>query len=176
MVLATPADWVLAYNEKTLKDLCSDSGTPIADLTTNPRVLRFLDIGAGHVIAACVVSGIYSTDDLEEIANTSGPTQSLMKGLVCKLALIEAMEKNPEKFASESLAKIREQTEEYLDQLRNGKRLFVVPSNPTGNSDAGTPQCDGMTTMAILNRNGLPTRVRNYYPNAAQRQPRNRQI
>jgi hypothetical protein len=173
MSYITPADWIVMYNPKTLGDLCSTSGASVTDLTANPQALFFLDAASGEVAAACLVAKLYTDADLTEIAGTSGPSQNHFKRIVGQVALRLAMENRPEKYAKQVEA-LREVCEKVLDQLREGKRLFVVPSKPEWQEDGGLPAVSGMSTARILNRNSLPTRTRNFYPSAAQRQPLNR--
>jgi hypothetical protein len=173
-LLAQPSDWITYYNPGTLGDLCSDTGIRVQDLTNNPRALTYLSAASGEVASACLVSRLYTIEDLTEIATTAGPSQDALKRLVCQIALRLAMENRPEKF-TETCEKQREVTEATLDHLRQGKRLFVVPSKPFDLADGGLPKCEGMTTAQVLLRNSLPNRTRNFYPNQGQRMPLNRQ-
>jgi hypothetical protein len=174
MSYAAPADWIVYYNAKTLGDLCGEAGASAANLASNPRALTYLSAASGRLASACLVSKLYTDADLTEIAATAGPSQDHLKSIVCRIALLLAMENRPEKFG-DKIEALRETVESDLDQLRQGKRLFVVPSRPEWQEEGGLPQCSGMSTYAIYNRNSLPTRVRNFYPNADQRQPLNRQ-
>jgi hypothetical protein len=174
MSYATPADWILYYDPGTLGDLCSSTGTRVTDLTANERALTFLSAASGEVASACLVSKLYTDTDLTEIATVAGPSKDLLKRLVCQIAMRLAMETRPEKFREAAQA-MREVTEATLDQLRQGKRLFVIPSKPYDAAEGGLPACSGMTAMQVTNRNRLADRTRNFYPNSAQRLPLDRQ-
>ncbi|MGO9108537.1 MAG: hypothetical protein ACLP9L_04825 [Thermoguttaceae bacterium] len=174
MAFITPSDWVLMYNPKTLGDLCSTTGVSVPDLTNNAEALFFLDAASGELAAACLVSKLYEMEDLTNIATVPGPSQNYFKRVVGQIALRLAMENRPEKYAKQ-IQSLREVCEATLEQLRQGKRLFVNPVNPEWQADGGVPACSGMSTWKIVNRNSLPNRTRNFYPDAAQRQPLNRQ-
>ncbi len=174
MAFIAPADWILMYNPKTLGDLCSTTGVSVPDLTSNPQALYFLDAASGELAAACLVAEQYTMDDLTAIAGTAGPSQNHFKQLVGMIALRLAMESRPEKYAKQ-VQGLREACEASLEQLRQGKRLFVNPLNPNYQAEGGVPACSGMSTWKIVNRNSLPTRTRNFYPSTEQRQPLNRQ-
>ncbi len=172
----TPAQWLLQYDANTIGDLCSDTGTPVtpAALATNPVALQMLSSASGHLQAACAVSGIYSVEDLNAIAGNDGdPGQSLLFEIIGQMAMVLAMRRRPEKLGSETLKQLREEVEQYLDLLRNGKRLFLVPDN-TGNVTAGQVTVDGPTLATMQRVNGITIRTRNYYPSVAQRLPRGR--
>ena len=169
----TPAQWAMLSDINTLQDLLSDSGTPI-DLTTSDVAAQLLSQASGHLLAACLVSGIYSPEDLNAIAtNTGDPSQSLMFEIIGQLATVSAIRRRPEKMSSENAKALREEAEGYLDLLRNGKRLFAVPNNP-GNIEAGQVEIDGPTLPTMQKVNGITIRTRNYYPSVAQRLPRGR--
>ena len=127
MSYITPDDWILMYNPKTLGDLCSVTGTSVTDLTANPQALFFLDAASGEVAAACLVAKLYTDADLTEIASTPGPSQAHFKRIVGQIALRLAFENRPEKYG-EKVEALREVCDKTLEQLRDGKRLFVVPS------------------------------------------------
>lgn len=170
---ATPADWAKYSDIRTLKDLCSDSGTAASDLASNAIALELLKAASGDVLAACLVSHLYEPEDLDLIAATDGHSQSLLKQLVCKIATIAAIRRRPDRIGAESLKVLLEETEDYLDRLRSGKRLFVVPGS-TSQPDAGTVEVDGPTLATMERVNGISIRTRNYYPSVAQRLPRGR--
>lgn len=170
----TPAQWALLSDSRTLCDLLSDSDTPINDLSSSPVALQLLSQASGHLLAACLVSGIYSADDLNAVATNAGdPSQSLMFEIIGQLATVAACRRRPEKMGSETLKSMREEAEMYLDLLRTGKRLFAVPGN-SGNIEAGQVLIDGPTLPTMQRVNGITIRTRNYYPSVAQRLPRGR--
>ena len=58
------------------------------------------------------------------------------------------MENRPEKYGKQVEA-LRETCDGTLEQLRLGKRLFVVPSKPEWQADGGVPACTGMSTWKL---------------------------
>ena len=168
----TPAQWALTTDARTIADLCSDSGTPV-DLTTDETAPALLSAASGHLVAACLVSGIYSTDDLALVAaNTGDPSQSLMFEIIGQIASAALLRRRLG--ATNEVAKaLKEEAEQYLDLLRNGKRLFSVPGN-TNNIEAGQVEVDGPTLARMQQVNGITIRTKNFYPSVAQRLPRGR--
>ena len=53
------------------------------------------------------------------------------------------------------------------------RKGYALP--PEWQEDGGLPEVSGMSASAIVRRNSLADRVRNFYPNTYQRQPLNRQ-
>ena len=114
----------------------------VADLTSDPQALNFLDEASGELAAACLTAQLYTDADLAEIATVAGPSQAYMKRIVGRIALRNAMENRPEKYGKQ-LEALREICDGVLEQLRGGKRLFVVPSRPNWQAEGGTPECSG---------------------------------
>jgi len=169
----TPDQWQLYLDGNSLADLLSDSGTP-ANIASSPAAYQLLSAASGHLLAACLVSGIYSADDLALVAaNTGDPSQSLMFEIIGQIALVSLLRRRPEKGSAETTTSLREEAEQYLDLLRQGKRLFAVPGN-SGNIEAGQVEVDGPTLPTMRRVNGITIRTKNYYPSVAQRLPRGR--
>ena len=167
---ATSADLLDFVDARTVGDLLSDTGDPvttvgIASDTTLPVLLQ---AASGQVEAACGTSDLYTP---VQLAALTGNSQSLLKQLVCTLALVALVRRRPEKYGSKHWQNIRKETEEYLDRLRDGQRLFDDPSK----REAGLPTIDGPSAMTYQYMNMLPSRVRNYFPSVAQRLPLGRQ-
>ena len=157
-------DLITFADERTVKDLLSDDGNYVGDASNDPKLLTILSTASGMVEAACGVSDLYTPDDL---AKLSGNSLSLLKSLVCSLAIFLLISRRPEKYGTECRQAIREETEEYLDKLRKGMRLFDDQSRRT----AGVPNVDGPTAVDYQNLNSLPVRARNFFPSMAQRLP-----
>lgn len=157
-------DLISRYDERTVRDLLSDDGTPVGDLSGDSKLSANLQAASGRVEAACLVGQIYTAANL---AALTGNTLELLKEIVCDLCMLRLVMRRPEKVSDEHIKVLRETTEEYLEQLRKGERLFDV----TANVEAGLPTVDGPTAIDYQNLNLLPDRIKNYYPARARRLP-----
>lgn len=152
------------FDEQTVKDLLSDSGDPVIDVTTDAKALTLLAAARGRLASACTVSNMYAAADLDDLA---GDSAALRDEIVCKAFMVSLARRRPEKFASDYWKAIAEEVEEYLDRLRKGERLFDVADN----REAGLPTIDGPTLTTYERLNMLPDRTNNYYPGRGGRLP-----
>jgi len=161
---ATATDLAARYDENTIKDLASDTGEPVDDITTDPKVLAALDDASGRVESAITVARIYSAADL---AGLTGNTLALLKRITCELAMVFLIQRRPEKYADEALERMKAGAEDFLDRLRKGERLFAVEAA----RDAGLPEIDGPSAITYNRLNMIPDRTRNFYPSRKSRLP-----
>lgn len=164
MSYATPADLAVRFDESTISDLASDTGEPVADISTDTNVLAAMEDASGRVDAALLMARMYSPADLGAL---TGNSQGLLKRIVCELAMAFLIERRPEKFNGDRPENVRRAAEDYLDLLRRGERIF----NVEGVKDAGLPEIDGPTVTQYNRLNLLPDRTRNYYPRRGKRLP-----
>ena len=157
-------DLVAFSDERTILDLLSDTGDYAGDPTTDAKLLVLLSAASGQIEAACGVADLYKPDDL---AKLTGNSLALLKQLVAALTMVSLVRRRPEKYGSDYWQAVRAETEEYLDRLRKGERLFDDPAKRA----AGLPTIDGPTALDYNSLNLLPSRTRNYFPSVAQRLP-----
>jgi phage gp36-like protein len=161
---ADPSDMIVRYDEQTVKDLLSDTGEPIVDLTTNAKLLALLEAASGRLEAALLVARHYTVVELSAL---TGNSLALLKDIVCDLTMTKLLRRRPEKFGSDAIKAASQEAEEYLDRLRNGERLFDVPAH----IDAGLPSVDGPSTIDYQNLNLIPDRTQRFYPARMRRLP-----
>lgn len=162
---ATPADLTTRYDVTTIKDLASDTGEPIADVTTDVVVLAALADASGKIDAALSVSQMYDPeDDLEAL---TGNSLALLKRICCQLAMAFLLGRRPEKFAQESISRAKQEAEEYLEMLRRGERVFGSAAHEA----AGLPTIDGMTSVDYTRLQMIPDRVHNFFIDRSKRLP-----
>jgi phage gp36-like protein len=152
------------FDVRTLADLASDSGEPIADVTDDPNILAALEDASGRMDAAALRGKLYTPTQLGAL---TGNSLALRKRICCEIALAYLMARRPEKYGAESLKGMMESSEAYLEMLRKGDRLFEVDAL----IEAGLPEIDGPTTAQYNDMNLLPERTRNFYPSRASRVP-----
>jgi hypothetical protein len=155
---------IVRYDERTIKDLLSDTGEPIADLTGNTALTALLEAASGRVEAALLVARIYSTDQL---AALTGNSLALLKDIVCDLTMAKLLRRRPEKYGADAIKAASQEAEEYLDRLRKGERLFDIDANIT----AGLPKVEGPSTLDYEWLNLIPDRTQRFYPARMRRLP-----
>lgn len=161
---ATPSDLADRFDARTLRDLASDTGEAVADITSDPHALVALADASGRVDAAVLVGGLYTTDQLGDL---TGNSLALLKRLVCDLAMCYMMSRRPERYGSEALAAMHKAADEYLELLRKGERLFDVDVAIA----AGRPTVDGPVVTDYETMNLIPDRTSNFYPSRGSRLP-----
>jgi len=161
---ATPSDLADRFDARTLRDLASDTGEEVADITSDPHALVALADASGRMDAAVLVGGLYTTTQLGEL---TGNSLALLKRLVCDLAMCYMMSRRPERYGSEALAAMHKASEEYLEMLRKGQRLFDVDEAVA----AGRPTVDGPVVTTYERLNMIPDRTRNFYIHRGRRLP-----
>ena len=166
--LATVTDMIDRYDEIVMKDLCSDSGTPVTTLQGERKMAIAIESGSGRVLAACRVGKLYDSAD---IAQLEGPDASLCKDLVCQIAMCRLMRRRQRPDQSETLAQMEADSENYLKLLRDGHRVFEL----TKTLGASTPDVRGPTIAQIEDLNLITSRFSRYFPSPSRRLPLSRQ-
>ncbi len=167
MAYASASDLTARYDTRIIQDLASDTGTAVSSgaLATDAKVAAALDDASGRIDSALTVARIYSTDDLDDL---TGNSLALLKRITCELAMAFLISRRQEKLLDGSVAEVEQKSEDYLDRLRKGERLFGEAESA---KDAGLPSVDGPTAVQYNELNLLPDRTRNFYPSRASRLP-----
>ena len=157
MAYATAADLSARFDERVLKDLASDDGTPVSNLAADANVTAALADASGLINTAIGSPASHYTTT--ELAALTGDALAYLKRITCSLAMAYLLGRRPEKYGDD-YKQITEHAMEVIDQLRRG--LFVF--NITEAKSAGLPNIDGLTVTQYQDLNLLPERVRNFYP------------
>ena len=165
---ATPSDMADRFDVRTLRDLASDTGEAVADVAGDDHILVALADASGRVDAAVLIGGLYTTTQLGDLA---GNSLALLKRLVCDLAMAYMIGRRPERYGSEALKAIHDASEDYLERLRRGERLFDVAAAIA----AGLPEIDGPSIVQYNRLNLIPDRTKRFYPGRITRLPTDRQ-
>jgi phage gp36-like protein len=158
-------DLVYRFDERVIKDLLSDDRSPVESLHGNLRIEAALDDASGRIDGALQVGGQYTTDDLEGLTSNS---LALMKRITCELAMAYLLSRRPELFGGQRYEALQKSSEEYLERLRRGDRLFASSAEHVA---AGLPSVDGPTATDYNRLNLLPDRTQRYYPSRSSRLP-----
>lgn len=165
MAYASADDLVYRFDERVIKDLLSDHGIPVESLDGNPVLETALEDASGRIDGAIQVAKQYTAVDL---AGLTGNSLALLKRIVCEIAMSFLIGRRPEMFGGERWLALQKSSEEYLDRLRKGERLFPAVAD---NLDAGLPEVDGPTASEYNTLNLLPDRTRRFYPLRGTRLP-----
>jgi hypothetical protein len=167
MPITKPSDLVLRFDRNVIADLASDSGTPAADLSADPIVLAALSDAEGRVFSALTVADMYTPTDL---AALTGTALDLFKRITCGLAMGNLMMRRQGQYQDYYRAAV-DDAEGFLERLRKGERVF---GGDAENRSAGLISIDGPSAVDVANMNLVTSRVKNFYPHAANRLPLNR--
>ena len=151
------------FDESIIADLVSDGDDQEPVLATNPKLLTLISAAEGRLESACTVANIYTPDTLAALTDNS---LALLREIVCGLTMAALLRRRPGKY-SEIAERVKE-TEDYLDRLRKGERVF---GGSTEAREAGLPQIEGPTIATYERLNLIPDRTRHFYPNRSSRLP-----
>jgi phage gp36-like protein len=164
---ALPDDLISRYDRRLIADLATDEGEtlPAEDLGDHPAVLTALQDASGEMLVALAQGGRYTVDQLEGL---SGYALHHRKRICCDIAMNLLMKRRPI-VDEERAAAIAKQSREHLKSLAAGENVFGLEEH----IDAGMLELSTVSTVEIENLNLLPTRMGRYFPDTAQRTPRN---
>ena len=165
---ATPAQMFERHDVRLINDLANDDNARQSriELLTNANVLTALADASGAIESALLVSGRYSTDDLEGL---TGNSANLLERMTADIAMYYIYDRKPS-LRPEEMDRYREVTNQHLEALRKGVNIFNLADAVT----AGKPTIDGPTSVDYQRLNLIPDRTQRYYPNRAGRLPTNR--
>ena len=157
MAYADHSDMSARFDANVLKDLVSDTGTPVSSLSGDTNIEAALADASGRVNSA--VSSPTSAYTAAQLSAMTGDDLGYLKRIVCSLAMGYLLGRRPEKYG-EDYQKIIENSEIELDRLRKGEYLFATDDARTG----GLPQVDGLTITEYAQLNTIRERTKNFYP------------
>lgn len=142
----TPDQFLRAYDGRRIKELLSDTGTPVTDVTTNENLLAILGEATEMILSAALQGEEYSEADLQELAD-SATSGFLVRRLTADLAmgLLTARRCT----SADQLNKLCPQWQfanVQLQQIRDGFYLFPrLDGEP--NANAGLPRTADLRTQ-----------------------------
>ncbi|HOM18097.1 MAG TPA: hypothetical protein PK777_05230 [Thermoguttaceae bacterium] len=163
-MLATVTDLVARWDQRLLADLAGDTGQPVENLQSNPRILAALQGATGQLRSAILNGRRYSLDDLQHLDEDDA---AYLKDLVCALAVLRLAACRVSTIGAEVWEALRKDCQEQLAALERGERIFATPAA----QGAGLPQTDGPRWVEYQQLNLLVDRCRGYYPSRATELP-----
>lgn len=155
---ATPAQFLLRYDWRTIGDYLSDSSEQITanDQLTNATLLQILADASGDIEAALLQAGRYVTTDLTGL---TGNPLALLVRITCEIAIAYVYERRP--LANvEMLEHYQKLKEGHLEKLRTGQNIFNLATIIA----ASLPEAQGLTTVGYQQLNLLRDRCAGYFP------------
>lgn len=131
---ASSSDLSARFDVRTLRQLASDTGTPVeeAALSANTRLSTALLAASGMVEAACTAGKRYAPADL---AALTGASAAYLKDIVCDLAMGRLWMARPAETGE--LPKCYTEAQKTLKDLRSGFLVFgLVEQQEAGNMEA----------------------------------------
>lgn len=157
------------FDNREIRSLLSDTGQSVdGNLANDPKLAEMLKSASGRLEGACFVSENYSA---EELASMSENSLALAAEICANLTMGMLMRRRIGRVSLEQCQAITDHAEDYLQQLRNGARLFDVGRH----AEAGKPSISWPTPVQLNDLNAITSRTQNFYPSAASRLPISRQ-
>ncbi len=165
---ATATDLLSFYDERTIRELLVDSEVPVTgDLTDNAKLLQLLQSASGRLEGACFVSENYTP---EELAALTPNSLALAAEIISTLVMATLMRRRPERYSAETIKAMVDGAEGYIQQLRNGERLFAITDSQT-HEEAGKAKISWPTIEQINDRNAITRRTKHFYPDTTRDLP-----
>lgn len=176
MAYADSNDLIVRYDERTIRDLLSDTGTPVADLAVDAKLKTLLREATGKVNAAIRVGNIYSAADIAELfaeaaANEGSSDEGdegpavfaveYLKGIVCQIVMAMLLMRRPEKYKKAGIEAMQLIEENYLDPLRDGQRLLDMDGRA---STGAVIKGDEITRADVHQTRPITNRTQHFYP------------
>ena len=167
---AAISDWLIRYDWRSIAQLVSDTGIPIASPAQligpppNPTLTAFLMEAAGLVESACTQAGAYvidptSTPPINDLAILNNNSQQLLIGLVVNLAMWKLWLRRPIISGNLKMPAQCEEAVTMLDALAKGERIFgILEHQKAGQLHETTDQ-----PPDFWNRRGLVVQARPYF-------------
>lgn len=164
----TYRDMMARYDLRMLLRICFDDSQDVrhfeAELAESPILNASLEDAKGAVKAAIEVAGNYSEWDMSHLTPES---VALYKRLVCELAISYLYQRRGAE-GLKSATEIRQTSEEYLDRIRKGERLFVIAKS-NAKQEAGQPSLTAPDAVQLQGLNNITQRANVYFGPVAQR-------
>lgn len=146
------AEYLKRADLRTVGDLCSDTGSRIASgaLPSDANLAAALLDASGLVEQACLVTSRYLPVDL---AALTGAAQGALFRLLSRLTTCLLFERRPDLEMKQPW--LWEWTEEQLQKLRDGERIFGFVES----EGAGLPTITTETATEVEARNGISVQV-----------------
>lgn len=152
---ADTSDLTVYYDSRRVRELCSDTGVPIAegDLATNAVALAALARATEMVLMAVRQGDEYSEDELQTLADDDD-TGAGLRGLVCDLAFgVLVMRRGIAASDQDRLSPAYRSAQQTLQLISAGELIFPRIDGEE-HADAGKPRAADLTQQATTPLDG----------------------
>lgn len=156
--LITGSDLTARKDVRTIADLISDSGSPVADtaVPNHPKVIVALEDAEGEVVGNLQAFGRYT---IESLAALTGSAQAFLKRVIAEIAMINLIVRRPD-LSSEDLERHEKIRSQWLERLQQGNMILADENT---DDSASRPSVDGASLGETASLNMVRDRSR-YFP------------
>lgn len=165
--LITGADLIARKDVRTIADLISDSGSPVAEsaVPNHPKVIEALEDAEGEVVATLAAFGRYTVESLDLL---NGSARKFLVRIIAELAMVNLIGRRPD-LSLEDMERHNKIHEYWLETLQSGQAILA---NAGDDLSASRASVDGATLGETANLNMVRDRSR-YFPNRVYPNGRN---
>lgn len=156
--LITGTDLTARKDARTIADLISDSGSPVAEtaVPNHPKVIVALEDAEGEVVGNLQAFGRYTIASLSLL---TGSAQSFLKRVIAEIAMINLIVRRPD-LSSEDLERHEKIRSQWLERLQQGNMILADENT---DDSASRVSIDGATLGETAELNMVRDRSR-YFP------------
>lgn len=156
--LITGTDLTARKDARTIADLISDSGSPVAEtaVSNHPKVIVALEDAEGEVVGNLQAFGRYTIASLSLL---TGSAQSFLKRVIAEIAMINLIVRRPD-LSSEDLERHEKIRSQWLERLQQGNMILADENT---DDSASRVSIDGATLGETAELNMVRDRSR-YFP------------
>lgn len=156
--LITGSDLTARKDARTIADLISDSGSPVAEsaVPNHPKVIVALEDAEGEVVGNLQAFGRYTIASLSLL---TGSAQSFLKRVIAEIAMINLIVRRPD-LSSEDLERHERIRSQWLERLQQGNMILADENT---DDSASRVSIDGATLGETADLNMVRDRSR-YFP------------
>ncbi len=156
---ANSTDLINRYDARDICQWVSDTAAPVSQgsLPTNAVLTALFQDASGQVEAALLAVDRYSVTDLQNLITAGGNSANFLKRIVCDLVVGMLIERRP--FLDRDLPPAYLRALEWLEELRNGKRIFAFQEV----ADAGNAKITIDSVYDIQSRNLASQQASRYF-------------
>jgi len=156
--LITGTDLTARKDARTIADLISDSGSPVAEtaVPNHPKVTVALEDAEGEVVGNLQAFGRYTIASLSLL---TGSAQSFLKRVIAEIAMINLIVRRPD-LSSEDLERHEKIRSQWLERLQQGNMILADENT---DDSASRVSIDGATLGETAELNMVRDRSR-YFP------------
>lgn len=162
MVYATAEHLVTYYDTNVIGQLITDTDVPVSEnqFGTNRYIIAAISKASGDIRQACQVANRYTDDDLKSIYESlDSSLSSQLIGLCCDRTFGYLIVRRSQLTTNyENLASRAKATDDLLEFLRQGGRLFTLPAQELAGARVE------ITTVVQTPNNSMTRSLSRYFP------------